>query len=161
MAGIITDALGKWRNWPDESKKLMNNAIFLVQRGKALEWHFEKYISYYIAIDTLWKLGKVQQIWKKSKRKISHTKRIDVMCNELKLKKDKEVLKNICLARNSLFHEGFFGGLNPTSAPKFKQYEQTWSLVNLTERIIIGLLGLQPSFLSNKWWDSHFECIWN
>lgn len=161
LTGIITHAFDKWRSWAHESKKLMNNAIFLLQRGKALEWHFERYISYYIAIDALWKLGKTQKYWKTNRNKINHSKRLHVMCDELKLKKDNKILSDICDTRNTLFHEGFFGGLNPTSAKHFTKYEQTWSLVNLTERIIIGLLGLKPSFLSKKWWDTHFEYIWD
>ena len=156
---ILSEGLNAWQTLSKSQQKTFLNALFLFQRGKAMEWHYEKFIHYYISLDAIWHLGSSQ--FKAKKKCITHKDRILTICQHLNICYDVSAIELVYKTRNDLFHEGLFGGLNPLSDISHERFSVTLYLEQLIERMLIATLGFRPSFLSTPWWGIRGWQMWN
>lgn len=167
---IMETVLATFRSWDDQAQKRIINTLAIYQRGQSQTWQSDKYTQYYIAMDTLWKLGSDLQneLWTTEKSKfpkgVRHKERIIVMCRTLGIQSDVEpavsAIDQIYTLRNNLFHEANFGMKLMNLGISNENSDTAWALDNLVERLIIGILGLKPSYLGDEWVNSRFQYSW-
>jgi hypothetical protein len=149
---IINLAYDFWIKLPEQSKRIILNAIFLLQRGKALEWEYEKFIHYYISLDAIWKFNNELRQWK-HKNRPKHNERITILCDKLDICYKQDAIDKVTTTRNGLFHEGLYGDFTPMSGISTEHYSATSHLDQLIERLIFASFNFKPAFLKLPWWQ--------
>lgn len=159
LPSILSEGLAAWRTLTLNQQKTYLNALFLFQRGKAMEWHYEKFIHYYISLDSIWNMG--VSLFKPKKKHFTHKDRIITICQSIGICYDEKSVDLIYSTRNDLFHEGLFGGLNPLSSISQERFSVTLYLEQLIERMMVAILGFKPTCLSTPWWGIRGWQMWN
>lgn len=171
---ILERSLYQFREWEAKNRKRIINILSIYQRGKSLEWNSDKYIHYYLALDTLWRLGEDMKFnlwhdadlkWKKEKKENNisggmHKSRIIIMCDTFGIDRNMEAIDKIYTIRNNLFHEADFGESMMIEGVSNLNIQDTWALENLVQRIILAILNLKPKFISLEWENSRFQHNW-
>lgn len=152
---ITKKAFEYWNNLNQSNKDILSNSVFFLNRSKSHELEYMRYISSYIAVDCLWRVGVETGLWKEkvNGRNVPHHERIKLMCDALGIPiPNDDLLLKIKNVRNHLFHEGRWGKIDPLESTEISQFYQILNLEQLVERILPRIMKLEPYYTKTPWW---------
>lgn len=151
---FLSHSYNTWKKCDDNLKRLFINVLYIHSKSSSYEWEWERFAIEYMVFDCCFKLANDLRILKSDNRRISHSKRIESICNEFKIPYEQELVKDIIKLRNAMFHEALWDCSNPCLSSKFSKYNQLYAdhLRRLNKRIIPYLLGYRTPYINTGWW---------
>jgi hypothetical protein len=142
----FTRAFEKWESWSKREQILATNALYLHGRAPSYEWPWERFQAEYQILDALFALAKPSL----KQKTVTHSNRIQVLCDEYGLAFEPECVRRIVGARNELIHEALWGGANPLSS----EGEPPFPLIlhRLTSRLLLAMVGVRGTYIGSAWW---------
>lgn len=147
---LLQPAVKTWTGWDNEARYLATNALFFNLRAPGYEWEWERFQASYQVTDAGWRLArKTQQVTVPNLP--PHGKRIEILCDQLGLYWDEDLVQKIVELRHGLFHEALWHGKQPTEAGERWLFHMDIYLRNFNVRLFLALLGLEADFIHTSW----------
>lgn len=154
---FLSHACCVWETWPDEQKMWFMNILYMNSRSPSYKWHWEQFIINYMVFDACFALAmklrpEQEKYWRKQYNgRILHKDRFEVMCNEYKLRFEKERIDEIYDLRNPLFHQGLLDESMPGMGERLDPIEEAHNLRRLNHRLIPALLDYPTDYIKTSW----------
>ena len=134
---------------PSDLKKI---GALLIQRARieAYEWHWEKFLHSYLALDLCWRCLLDLKLVKREKDQ-SHSGRIRTMCSQLGIPDSPDSTKKICKLRNELMHEAIWDGHIPGHGGSLEADSCYFHVRELVDRLIMHILEIDCGFRTSRW----------
>jgi len=142
----ILELVDFWRDILPKNQISLNNLLFLHNRGPVYEWTWEYFLIEYQVFDSLWKIGRDNNIFEHA----PHCKRIYKVCNKYKMMIENNTIDGIVTLRNDLFHEALWDKndlfIDSDSSMRLPLY-----LRKLNQRFLFALLGYTGGYIKSPW----------
>lgn len=147
---LLQPAVETWTGWDEEARYLATNALFFNLRAPGYEWEWERFQASYQVTDAGWWLA-LQTGQVSVQDRPPHSQRIRILCDQLGLHWDDELVGKIVRLRNELFHEALWHGKHPTEAGERWLFHMDIYLRNFNVRLFLALLGVETDFVHTPW----------
>lgn len=150
VEAAITAGLSSWSSWPDETRRLTTNLLYVNSRIMSHSWDWEQFVLAYMVCDACYRLAvSVHGV----ADRVPHARRIAAMCERFGIPRDDSRIEKIVDLRNGMFHEALWDGSQPGKDVSHPAHMALWQLRKLNNRLIAAVLGLQANFITEPWWS--------
>ena len=142
-------ALGVWRAWPDKSKRIATNALYLHSRIDAYEAEWERFQIAFQVVDVTYRIA--VDIGRIPPRRVPrrHADRLALLCDQLGLATNSDKCDRLVELRNGLLHEALWdGGMPGAVVTQDAFYSSRW-LEKLGRRALFAVLGLGGAYIAS------------
>ena len=142
----LEKALSAWSTWDQRDQTVFINALYFHNRTPQYEWDWERFVSEYRVLDTLYAVAKrVHRI-----SAGSHSKRITALCDHFGLFRNDALVTDLVQLRNDLIHEVLWAEKQPGSADHDAFHTPLW-LHRFNCRLALAILGMQNDYVRSNW----------